>query len=268
MPHILSEQAHEEARRQLMRNEGLVRMLHDSASGQWHYSADACAEAGNARYPVYDDKDAKRIWLPDGTMSYEKWAKTLQGKPTLGYGMRYDLLSPELRQEYIDAKGAVSMEWILAGLDSHIDTIMAQVIKRHPKIAEMNPQQQGALASFFYNLGPSPANKETLEAALAANDIAKIHSALALHNKMGGKIPQGLVAQRERERAPFGKEAVVSQDNAHDTYTIQAGDTLWKLWKSNAKPNESWEAFAARIKSANPMVNPDNLKVGAKINLV
>lgn len=268
MPHILSEQAHEEARRQLMRNEGLVRMLHDSASGQWHYSADAYAEAENARYPVYDDKDAKRIWLPDGTMSYEKWAKTLQGKPTLGYGMRYDLLADVLKKEYVDAKGAVSMKWILSGLDSHIDAIMAQVLKRHPKIAEMNPRQQGALASFFYNLGPSPANKETLEAALAANDFAKIHNALALYNKMGGKVLQGLVARRERERAPFATNATMQQNDNASVHTVQPGDTLWKLWKSHAKQNESWEAFAARVKSANPTVNPDNLKIGTKINLV
>lgn len=266
MSHILSEAAHEEARKQLIRNEGLVRLLKDSASGQWKYSSEAFAEADEARYPVYDDKDAKSIWLPGGSISYETWAKGLQGKPTLGYGMRYDLLSPELQKEYLDAKGAVGMEWILAGLDSHIDSIMAQVLKRHPKITEMNPLQQGALASFFYNLGPSPANKETLEAALAANDMAKIHSALALYNKMGGKILPGLVARRERERAPFAPHGVAPAVRRADTYTVQPGDTLWKLWKTHAKSGESWEAFAARVKQANPALNPDNLKVGDKID--
>ena len=256
-----------------MRNEGLVRLLKNPENGQWNYSSDACEKAEEARYPVYDDKDAKYIWLPDESIPYEAWAKRLQGKPTLGYGMRYDLLSEELREEYLNAKGAVNREWILAGLDSHIDTIMAQVLKRHPQIAKMNASQQGALASFFYNLGPSPVNKETLEAALAANDPARIHSALALYNKMGGKVLPGLVARRERERAPFaadgddGATNTVQQERPAESYTIHPGDTLWKIWKIHGKSGDSWDAFAARVKQNNPALNPDNLKVGARISL-
>ena len=202
---ILSAEAHKMARQFLIENEGVIRAVKD-ASGAIKTILGPCKPGEQALFPVYDDADTKNVWLPGGK-SYDDWAKTLKGKPTLGYGMRYDLMPQPLKDEYVRAGGNVGLEWILKGLDSHIDAIMETVMKRHPNIASMTPAQQGALASFFYNLGPSPANKETLEKALQANDLTAIYNALALYCKVGGKVLPGLVARRDRERAPFGGNA-------------------------------------------------------------
>ena len=270
---ILSAEAHKMARQFLIENEGVIRAVKD-ASGAIKTILGPCKPGEQALFPVYDDADTKNVWLPGGK-SYDDWAKTLKGKPTLGYGMRYDLMPQQLKDEYVRAGGNVGLEWILKGLDSHIDAIMETVMKRHPNIASMTPAQQGALASFFYNLGPSPANKETLEKALQANDIAAIHSALALYCKVGGKVLPGLVARRDRERAPFSGNAPAAQmvasaaapAAATGTYEIRQGDTLWGLWKKSANQGETWDAFSKRICEANPGLDINKpIAVGTCLN--
>ena len=270
---VLSAEAQKFARQFLIENEGVIRAVKD-ASGAIKTILGPCKPGEQALFPVYDDADTKNVWLP-GCRSYDDWAKTLQGKPTLGYGMRYDLMSQQLKDEYVRAGGNVGLEWILKGLDSHIDAIMETVIKRHPNIASMTPAQQGALASFFYNLGPSPANKETLEKALQANDITAIYNALALYCKVGGKVLPGLVARRDRERAPFSGNASAAQMTASaaapavatGTYEIRQGDTLWGLWKKSANQGETWDAFSKRICEANPGLDINKpIAVGTRLN--
>ncbi len=270
---ILSAEAQKIARQFLIENEGVIRAVKD-ASGAIKTILGPCKPGEQALFPVYDDADTKNVWLPGGK-SYDDWAKTLKGKPTLGYGMRYDLMSQQLKDEYVRAGGNVGLEWILKGLDSHIDAIMETVMKRHPNIASMTPAQQGALASFFYNLGPSPTNKETLEKALQANDITAIYNALALYCKVGGKVLPGLVARRDRERAPFSGNAPAAQMTASaaapaaatGTYEIRQGDTLWGLWKKSANQGETWDAFSKRICEANPGLDINKpIAVGTCLN--
>ena len=268
---ILSAEAHKMARQFLIENEGVIRAVKD-ASGAIKTILGPCKPGEQELFPVYDDADTKNVWLPGGR-SYDDWAKTLKGKPTLGYGMRYDLMPQQLKDEYVRAGGNVGLEWILKGLDTHIDAIMETVMKRHPNIASMTPAQQGALASFFYNLGPSPANKETLEKALKANDIAAIYNALALYCKVGGKVLPGLVARRDRERAPFAADAPVAQPApavqvaSVDGYEIRQGDTLWGLWKNRADQSETWDAFSKRIRQENPAIDLDKpIAVGTHLN--
>ncbi len=270
---ILSAEAQKIARQFLIENEGVIRAVKD-ASGAIKTILGPCKPGEQALFPVYDDADTKNVWLPGGK-SYDDWAKTLKGKPTLGYGMRYDLMPQQLKDEYVRAGGNVGLEWILKGLDSHIDAIMETVMKRHPNIASMTPAQQGALASFFYNLGPSPTNKETLEKALQANDITAIYNALALYCKVGGKVLPGLVARRDRERAPFSGNAPAAQMTASaaapaaatGTYEIRQGDTLWGLWKKSANQGETWDAFSKRICEANPGLDIDKpLAIGTCLN--
>ena len=270
---ILSAEAQKIARQFLIENEGVIRAVKD-ASGAIKTILGPCKPGEQALFPVYDDADTKNVWLPGGR-SYDDWAKTLKGKPTLGYGMRYDLMPQQLKDEYVRAGGNVGLEWILKGLDTHIDAIMETVMKRHPNIASMTPAQQGALASFFYNLGPSPANKETLEKALQANDITAIYNALALYCKVGGKVLPGLVARRDRERAPFSGNASASQMSASaaapaaatGTYEIRQGDTLWGLWKKSANQGETWDAFSKRICEANPGLDINKpIAVGTRLN--
>jgi GH24 family phage-related lysozyme (muramidase) len=269
---ILSAEAQKIARQFLIENEGVIRAVKD-ASGAIKTLLGPCKPGEQALFPVYDDADTKNVWLP-GCKSYDDWAKTLKGKPTLGYGMRYDLMPQQLKDEYVRAGGNVGLEWILKGLDSHIDAIMETVMKRHPNIASMTPAQQGALASFFYNLGPSPTNKETLEKALQANDIAAIYNALALYCKVGGKVLPGLLARRDRERAPFSGNAAAAQMVASvaapattGTYEIRQGDTLWGLWKKSANQGETWDAFSKRICEANPGLDINKpIVVGTRLN--
>ena len=268
---VFSAEAQKIARQFLIENEGVIRAVKD-ASGAIKTVLGPCKPGEQALFPVYDDADTKNVWLPGGR-SYDDWAKTLKGKPTLGYGMRYDLMSQQLKDEYVRAGGNVGLEWILKGLDTHIDAIMETVMKRHPNIASMTPAQQGALASFFYNLGPSPTNKETLEKALQANDIAAIHSALALYCKVGGKVLPGLVARRDRERAPFAADAPATQPTpavqvaSADGYEIRQGDTLWGLWKNRADQSETWDAFSKRIRQENPGIDFEKpIGVGTHLN--
>ena len=268
---VLSAEAQKIARQFLIENEGVIRAVKD-ASGAIKTILGPCKPGEQALFPVYDDADTKNVWLP-GSRSYDDWAKTLKGKPTLGYGMRYDLMSQQLKDEYVRAGGNVGLEWILKGLDTHIDAIMETVMKRHPNIASMTPSQQGALASFFYNLGPSPTNKETLEKALQANNIAAIHSALALYCKVGGKVLPGLVARRDRERAPFAADAPATQPTpdvqiaSADGYEIRQGDTLWGLWKNRVDQSETWDAFSKRIRQENPGIDSEKpIGVGTHLN--
>jgi len=268
---VLSAEAQKIARQFLIENEGVIRAVKD-ASGAIKTILGPCKPGEQALFPVYDDADTKNVWLPGGK-SYDDWAKTLKGKPTLGYGMRYDLMPQQLKDEYVRAGGNVGLEWILKGLDTHIDAIMETVMKRHPNIASMTPSQQGALASFFYNLGPSPTNKETLEKALRANDIAAIHSALALYCKVGGKVLPGLVARRDRERAPFAADTPATQPTpdvqiaSADGYEIRQGDTLWGLWKNRADQSETWDAFSKRIRQENPGIDFEKpIGVGTHLN--
>ena len=268
---VLSAEAQKFARQFLIENEGVIRAVKD-ASGAIKTILGPCKPGEQALFPVYDDADTKNVWLP-GCRSYDDWAKTLKGKPTLGYGMRYDLMPQQLKDECVRAGGNVGLEWILKGLDTHIDAIMEAVMKRHPNIASMTPAQQGALASFFYNLGPSPTNKETLEKALQANDMNAIHSALALYCKVGGKVLPGLVARRDRERAPFAADAPVAQPApavqvaSADSYEIRQGDTLWGLWKNRADQSETWDAFSKRIRQENPAIDLDKpIAVGTHLN--
>ena len=268
---VLSAEAQKIARQFLIENEGVIRAVKD-ASGAIKTILGPCKPGEQALFPVYDDADTKNVWLP-GSRSYDDWAKTLKGKPTLGYGMRYDLMSQQLKDEYVRAGGNVGLEWILKGLDTHIDAIMETVMKRHPNIASMTPSQQGALASFFYNLGPSPTNKETLEKALQANNIAAIHSALALYCKVGGKVLPGLVARRDRERAPFAADAPATQPTpdvqiaSADGYEIRQGDTLWGLWKNRVDQSETWDAFSKRIRQENPGIDFEKpIGVGTHLN--
>ena len=274
MSNLLSEEAHQFARQFLMENEGVIQGTLDPQTGHIHIVAGAWKPGTDVAFPVYDDADSKNVWLPS-TVSYDDWAKTLKGKPTLGYGMRYDLLQPDMREAYVKANGKVGMDWILRGLDSHINAIMEPVLKRHPDFTKLTASQQGALASFYYNLGPSPLNKETLEAAVHANDCAGIYKALVLYCKVGGKVVQGLLARRERERLPFAENAntnppsAVAQANQSGVlYEIQAGDTLWSIWKKLSSSQEDWNAFQKRIAAANPSVDLEKgLKIGQKIKL-
>ena len=268
---ILSAEAHKMARQFLIENEGVIRAMKD-ASGAIKTILGPCKPGEQALFPVYDDVDTKNVWLPGGR-SYDDWAKTLKGKPTLGYGMRYDLMPQQLKDEYVRAGGNVGLEWILKGLDTHIDAIMDTVMKRHPNIASMTPAQQGALASFFYNLGPSPTNKETLEKAIQANDMNAIYNALALYCKAGGKVLPGLAARRDRERTPFAANGAAIQPKAAvasattGIYEIRQGDTLWGLWKTRANQGETWDAFSKRIRLANPQIDFDKpIAIGTRLN--
>jgi lysozyme len=67
----------------------------------------------------------------------------------------------------------------------------------------MNPNQQAALISFAYNVGPSFYGRkgfETLtEAVSSVDNFKNVPAALRLYNKSGGKKLKGLVRRRNAE---------------------------------------------------------------------
>ena len=108
---------------------------------------------------------------------------------------------------------------------------------------------------------------------MQANDIAAIHSALALYCKVGGKVLPGLVARRGRERAPFAADAPAAlpapaaQVASAGGYEIRQGDTLWGLWKARADQSETWDAFSKRIRQENPAIDFEKpIAVGTHLN--
>lgn len=282
MGNILEDQAHTIARNNIMGYEGLVRYIWKNGKNPTISTA-PYNKSEISSFPVYDDSNSSNVWLPGSSTTYDDWRKTVKGHPTLGYGMRYDLLSPELQREYIQSNGNIGIDWISRSLDSKINSTMKPVMKRHPEIAELKPEQQGALASFYYNLGSSPRGKETMERALSTNNVQGIYDAFPLYVKAGGRVLPGLVRRRQQERTAFAPQtptpapqtpklapAPAPQVTNADTgyVSVRRGDSLWKWWRQRENKSESWGAFQNRVKADNPKIDFNKpLSLGTKIKL-
>lgn len=68
---------------------------------------------------------------------------------------------------------------------------------------ELSPKSRAAFLSLAYNVGPGAVCKpsNTIPKALAARDYEKACRAIALYNKAGGKVVNGLVRRRNAEVA-------------------------------------------------------------------
>jgi lysozyme len=89
-------------------------------------------------------------------------------------------------------------------LQDFVDTkIIPQLSTKIPTWNEMNPNQQAALISFAYNVGPNFYGQkgfETLTKAVSSVDsFDQVPRALRLYTKSGGKKLKGLVKRRNAE---------------------------------------------------------------------
>lgn len=89
--------------------------------------------------------------------------------------------------------------------------LKAQDLKRFEKTvnnlvkASLTQNQFDALVSLVYNIGPSAFEKSTLLKKLNAGDYQGAADQFIVWNKSGGKVLQGLVDRRTKERKLFLK---------------------------------------------------------------
>lgn len=230
-------------------------------------------------FVVYDDKDKNNAWHP-AKGGYDAWRSRLKGNPTLGYGMNFDVQDEQTREDYMNSGGYVGIDWIQRGLKSNAEDIMSAVYKRLPMLRKMTPEQHASLVSFYYNMGKSPQNKETIEGAIKRNDINGIYNALPLYNKSGGVVLKGLIKRREFERrafAPNGRTAQPApvatpapgprkQSNPAE-HTIRPGDTVYKLWQEQKDGKTSWQDYQDSMRRLNPGIDFNKMKPGSTIRV-
>ena len=82
--------------------------------------------------------------------------------------------------------------------------VFENAINRLVKVP-LNQNQFDALASFTYNLGEGNLSKSTLLKKLNAKDYKGAAAEFPKWNKAGGKVMQGLVNRRAKERKLFEK---------------------------------------------------------------
>ena len=149
------------------------------------------------RHRVYDDKSNGRNWW-DGKTPYDTWVRTIKGKPTIGHGTRVDLLPPQLAT-FIKDKGGIKDEMADHLLNRHLADQERKLRRMHgPQWGEMNPNQQDAIRSLYYNLGTG-GNTDTLKRAIRNRRWNQIPGILPIYHKSGGKPNQGLINRRAGE---------------------------------------------------------------------
>ena len=145
---------------------------------------------------VYDDKDSKRFWK--GDVPYEEWAKRLKGKPTIGYGTRYDQLDPRT-QEYIRSKKGINALLAEHYLKRHYIQQEATLRNTYKdKWNALNGNQRDALRSFHYNTG-AHSRPEAIMKALRDNRPDLVPEGMKRWNRAHGKVSPGLVNRRQME---------------------------------------------------------------------
>lgn len=86
-----------------------------------------------------------------------------------------------------------------------VDTKITPRLQKIPTWEKMNPNQQAALTSFAYNVGPGFYGREGFETITRAlkteQGLASVPSALSLYNKSDGQTLEGLKRRRKAEGA-------------------------------------------------------------------
>ena len=91
-------------------------------------------------------------------------------------------------------------------MQHYVDKNVLPVLsKRIPNWGQMNPNQQSALVSFAYNVGPNFYGKENFQTITNAlsnqQNWSQVPNALKMYNKSGGEVLRGLERRRAAEAA-------------------------------------------------------------------
>lgn len=90
-------------------------------------------------------------------------------------------------------------------MQHYVDTKVTPRLQKIPTWGKMNPNQQAALTSFAYNVGPGFYGREGFETITKALEteqgLANVPNSLSLYNKSDGKTLEGLKRRRKAEGA-------------------------------------------------------------------
>lgn len=135
--------------------------------------------AEGMRTKAYWDSTGKVWTIGKGSTTHPSGAPVKQG----------DVIKPEQADEY--------MEHYVS------KNLVPKLEKSIPTWKNLNPNQQGALISFGYNVGPNfygSKGFETITKCLnCEKNLSGVPEALKLYKKSGGKTLPGLIKRREQE---------------------------------------------------------------------
>lgn len=127
---------------------------------------------------AYWDPTGKVWTIGKGSTTHPSGAAVKQG----------DVISPKQADEY---------------MQHYVNKNLVPKLEKIPTWKTLNPNQQGALISFGYNVGPNfygSKGFETISKALSSEQgLSGVPEALKLYNKSGGKVLRGLQTRREAE---------------------------------------------------------------------
>jgi len=135
----------------------------------------------------------------------------------------------------------------------------------------VSQNQFDALVSFAYNVGLGALRSSTLLEKLNKKDYTGASAEFPRWNKSGGKVLNGLVKRREKERALFDKGEVrksvakESGKEAMGTYKIKAGDTLSEIAKDYNTNITKLLQLNPKIKKANLIYAGQSITVPSKV---
>jgi len=133
---------------------------------------------------------------------------------------------------------------------------------------ELTQDQFNALVSFTYNVGEGALKSSDLLKKLNSGDYKGASAEFPRWNKSDGKIIQGLVNRRKKERELFDKSTPTKSQpkqankktSTPSTYKIKSGDTLSEI-------ASKYGTTVKNLQNLNGIKNPNNIQAGKTIKL-
>lgn len=126
----------------------------------------------------------------------------------------------------------------------------------------MNKYVFGLLALASIAGGCESTNKQTANRGPLRPSVLDVTPAAPqAYNAVPQQVQPNAAVQPVEQSASFGSTGAVAAGGS--SYTVQKGDTLYKIAREKLGDVKQWKAIAA----ANPGLNPNALKAGQKITL-